>query len=173
MTRFVVKSFDRNPRMYEIHGKHKLKLTFAVQVIVLCKHYTKLSHLTRTFSQYTYNFFATVFATEAELIYMTDSCLLPFPMSDPLEWHETTQVWIIRALPSAGKLGQNLRLASRFSSPLQINVSLYGKSHSGCCYWKETDELLRTTRLTRSLMLTIYQPTALTTTTNQSSVEHG
>lgn len=64
--------------MREVHCKHS-------QVIVRIKHGSKLSHLTRKFSQYTYNFFATVFATEAELIYMPDSRVLPSPMSDPLE----------------------------------------------------------------------------------------
>ena len=51
--------------------------------IVHCEHCTRSSP-TKTFTHYTYNFFATVFATEAELIYMTDSCDLPPPMSDPL-----------------------------------------------------------------------------------------
>lgn len=72
----IVKTFDRNTVFMKFTVNTR-------EVIVPCKHYVRLSHPTRKCSQYTYNFFATVFATEAELIYMTDSCVLPSPMSDP------------------------------------------------------------------------------------------
>ena len=55
----------------------------------------------------TYNFFATVFATVAELIYI---CLQAFLLlSNPLQYHGTTQEWNEserNRLSSAGEFGR-------------------------------------------------------------------
>lgn len=151
---------------------------------VRSKHFTKLSQLTRSFSRYTYNFFATVFATEAELIYMTDSCVLPSPMSDPFEWHETTQVWtwpLPHRLPSAEKISKTFVWLHDFVTfidkclPLweepQRMLSLKRNWWATDCITDEVNWLILSTKGV-SRVLTIYAPTALTTTTNQSSVEH-